>query len=195
MASQDIPPRAPDFVEIYSDVLDSATCRDIITRFEADDRKQPSWSRQSKTPKHRTGMMLSLPDHEDWQDVVDKVGQLVMRRVQDYAERYPALKLSLNSARCKLTHPLLERIEPGQGFDWHIDGSTAGSEKRVLSTILYLATVDEGGETQFAYQGKAVRPAAGMLVIFPPFWTHLHRGATPARGRKYNLTSFVVLPD
>ncbi len=190
-----MPSSAPDFVEIYPGVIDAVTCRDIITRFEADDRKRPSWSRLSDTPKIRTGMMLSLPDHEDWQDVVDKVGQAVMLRVQDYAKRYPAFGMVLKSGNCKLTHPLLERIEPGQGFDWHIDGSRPGSAHRVLSTILYLATIDEGGETQFAYQGKAVRPAAGMLVIFPPFWTHLHRGATPAKDSKYNLTSFVVLPS
>lgn len=193
MAHQDMLSKAPDFVELYSDVLDPATCSDIIARFEADDRKRPSWSHRSKAPKSRSGMMLSLPEYEDWQDVVEKVGQAVMLRVQDYAKRYPAFGMVLNSGPCKLTHPLLERIEPGQGFDWHIDGSKAGSEKRVLSTILYLATIDDGGETEFAYQGKAVRPAAGMLVIFPPFWTHLHRGATPARGLKYNLTSFVVL--
>ncbi|WP_282604883.1 2OG-Fe(II) oxygenase [Pelagibius sp. Alg239-R121] len=194
MSSQDLPPRAPDFVEIYNDVIDGATCRNIIERFENDDRKQPSWSQKSKAPKDRTGMMLCLPDHDDWQDVVDQVGRAVMLRVHDYAKRYPAFGMVLNSGQCKLTHPLLERIEPGQGFDWHIDGNKPGTENRVLSTILYLATIDQGGETQFAYQGKAVRPAAGMLVIFPPFWTHLHRGATPAEGQKYNLTSFVILP-
>ncbi len=195
MSNQEQPPQAPDFVEVYRDVIDQTTCREIIERFEKDERKRPSWGQFSDQPKNRSGMMLCLPEHEDWQDVVDKVGNAVMSRVHDYARRYPSFATVLKSGRCKLTHPLLERIEPGQGFDWHIDGSKPGIENRVLSTILYLATIDDGGETQFAYQGKAVRPAAGMLVIFPPFWTHLHRGATPLQGLKYNLTSFVVLPN
>jgi predicted 2-oxoglutarate/Fe(II)-dependent dioxygenase YbiX len=193
MADLNVPPRAPDFVEVFRDVIDHATCRDIIDRFENDDRKKPSWSQRSGNPSDRSGMMLRIPEYPDWQDVVDRVGNAVMQRVQQYARHYPAFGMVLASGQCKLTHPLLERIDPGQGFDWHIDGNKPGIENRILSTILYLADIDEGGETEFAYQGKAVKPTAGMLVLFPPFWTHLHRGATPSEGRKYNLTSFVVL--
>ena len=133
MVHQDMLPKVPDFIELYSDVLDRGTCSDIIARFEADDRKRPSWSHRSAAPKSRSGMMLSLPEYDDWQDVVEKVGQAVMLRVQDYAKRYPAFGMVLNSGPCKLTHPLLERIEPGQGFDWHIDGSKAGSLDDTLS--------------------------------------------------------------
>jgi hypothetical protein len=38
-----------------------------------------------------------------------------------------------------------------------------------------------------------VKPRAGLLLLFPPFWTHLHRGASPVSAVKYNITNFVVL--
>ena len=31
------------------------------------------------------------------------------------------------------------------------------------------------------------------MLIFPPFWTHLHRGAPPVSEVKYNLTNYLVL--
>jgi len=60
-------------------------------------------------------------------------------------------------------------------------------------TLLYLADIPIGGQTQFAFQMSEVQPQAGSLVLFPPYWTHLHRGVTPEQGTKYNITNFVIL--
>lgn len=49
-----------------------------------------------------------------------------------------------------------------------------------------------GGETQFRYQEVTVAPRAGKLILFPPFWTHEHRGVTLQRGVKYLATTWVV---
>ena len=38
-----------------------------------------------------------------------------------------------------------------------------------------------------------VKPKAGLLLLFPPFWTHLHRGVSPVSAVKYNITNFVIL--
>ena len=70
--------------------------------------------------------------------------------------------------------------------------TSPGTERRVLATILYLTDIEDGGATQFAYQNASVQPAAGALVIFPPFWTHLHRGETPRAGIKYKRHQFPV---
>jgi hypothetical protein len=35
------------------------------------------------------------------------------------------------------------------------------------------------------------RPAQGKLILFPPFWTHVHRGVTLARGVKYIATTWI----
>lgn len=57
----------------------------------------------------------------------------------------------------------------------------------------YLRDIAEGGETEFPFQLQHVKPKAGLLLLFPPFWTHLHRGVSPVSAVKYNITNFVVL--
>jgi hypothetical protein len=183
----------PNFLNIYPDVLTREQCREIIERFDSDSRVKPSWGKNTKNPVNRSGSMLSIGELEDWDDIVSLVNGEIEARIQHYARVFLSFQRVLMTDACVLTRPLLERIVPGQGFDWHSDSSQPGTEKRVLATILYLADINEGGETQFAYQMASVKPMAGGLVIFPPYWTHLHRGATPAEGQKYNLTNFVVL--
>ena len=46
--------------------------------------------------------------------------------------------------------------------------------------------------TDFSYQEVQIRPEAGKLLLFPPFWTHEHRGAVLEKGVKYIATTWVV---
>ncbi len=36
------------------------------------------------------------------------------------------------------------------------------------------------------------QPRAGSLLLFPPYWTHVHRGAPIRSGAKYIMTSFFL---
>ena len=63
---------------------------------------------------------------------------------------------------------------------------------RVLLWMFYLNDVSEGGETEFYYQNKAIRPEQGTLVIAPAFFTHTHRGNKPESNDKYILTSWLM---
>ena len=63
---------------------------------------------------------------------------------------------------------------------------------RVLFFILYLNTVERGGETEFFYQKKCVYPKAGSVVIAPGGFTHTHRGNMPLSHDKYILTSWIL---
>lgn len=62
---------------------------------------------------------------------------------------------------------------------------------RIFLFIIYLNDVEEGGETDFFYQHKSVRPKAGTMVIAPCGFTHTHRGNIPISSDKYILTSWV----
>ena len=62
---------------------------------------------------------------------------------------------------------------------------------RVLLFLIYLNDVEEGGETDFYYQHKSIKPKAGSMVIAPCGFTHTHRGNIPISSSKYVLTSWV----
>jgi hypothetical protein len=63
---------------------------------------------------------------------------------------------------------------------------------RVLLFMYYLNDVDDGGETEFYYQNKAVKPKAGRMVIAPAYFTHTHRGQIPKSNDKYIVTSWLL---
>ena len=61
---------------------------------------------------------------------------------------------------------------------------------RVLTYIIYLNTVDEGGETVF-FGNYKIKPTAGSIVIFPAAWTHPHCGKVPVSDDKYIITGWL----
>ena len=66
--------------------------------------------------------------------------------------------------------------------------------QRVLAVILYLNSVDEGGETVFLTQRRAIQPERGRLAIFPTCHNFIH-ASSAVRGRvaKYDIVNFVSL--
>ncbi|MDB4343231.1 2OG-Fe(II) oxygenase [bacterium] len=59
--------------------------------------------------------------------------------------------------------------------------------------ILYLNSVNQGGETEFLYQSKRIKPKQGRILLFPTSYTHVHRGNPPLKGNKFILTGWVEM--
>lgn len=73
-------------------------------------------------------------------------------------------------------------------FPWHADVLDYASARRFLICMFYLNNNFEGGETEFIPIGGkpySITPEQGKLVMFPPFWTHPHRGCELIEGTKY----------
>jgi hypothetical protein len=183
----------PHFIEAFTGVLSGAECEAIIQRFEQDPRRHPSRTATTDTPLVRSGTMLVLPRYPEWADICRRVSDITRACLDLYASRYPSLKFLAHPENCVINPPIMERIEPGQGYGYHIDAGPGGTHDRLVSGLIYLRDITEGGETEFPYQKLRVPPKAGTLMLFPPFWTHLHRGNSPAKQVKYNLTNYVVV--
>ncbi len=97
----------------------------------------------------------------------------------------------------------LQRYRAGQGgyFHWHSEHFPHPADPqqlslhRVLLWMFYLNDVESGGETEFFYQKKRVKPVQGTMVIAPAGFTHTHRGNTPRSNDKYILTSWLLFQD
>lgn len=181
------------FLMTYADALSRDVCEPIVERFENDARQRPSRTATTDTPKVRTGTQLEIPKFPEWRDVVELVDATIRRHLPDYVEKFPGVRHLAHPDSFTITKALIERIEPGQGYGYHIDAGPPGTEDRFLSTIIYLRDVAEGGFTEFPFQERQIPPQAGTLVMFPPFWTHIHRGVPPISNTKYNITNFLVI--
>lgn len=106
----------------------------------------------------------------------------------DYADSYPALK---QLPEHKIYGNKLQKTRKGEGYHvWHSEHSPDTSD-RILAYIVYLNDVSDGGETEFLYQHKRVKPEKGTVVIWPAGFTHTHRGNPPISNSKYIMTGWV----
>lgn len=70
-----------------------------------------------------------------------------------------------------------QRTEPGGGYHlWHYENASPSFSQRELTWMIYLNDIEDGGETEFMYQKRRIKPTKGTVVIFPAGMTHVHKG-------------------
>ncbi|HQU15624.1 MAG TPA: 2OG-Fe(II) oxygenase, partial [Gammaproteobacteria bacterium] len=133
-----------------------------------------------------TDLVVSGKEH--WKDIDRALFQSLGKVVREFRASFPFFKGPFKDMGYGI-----QRTRPGEHYHWHIDGGSHEFSHRQLVVIWYLNDVEgPGGETEFLYQQTQVRPEEGKLIVFPPFWTHEHRGVTLQRGVKYIATTWVV---
>jgi hypothetical protein len=86
----------------------------------------------------------------------------------------------------------LQRYLPGEGFyHWHSENISIKTSYRQLSWMVYLNTITDQGGTEFKFQNHTETAEVGKVVIWPAFWTHLHRGIPSKTQTKYIATGWV----
>lgn len=179
------------FIFEIEHALAPETCHEMIRRFEDKrDQQYPGRIGQGADRKQsvKRSTDLRISGRPDWQDIDTALMQSLMRAFNEAAQDFPFFAANA----FKDMGYNLQRTEPGEYYHWHVDGGPGPFSQRQLVAIWYLNDVPgPGGETEFAHQEIKVIPQAGKLILFPPFWTHLHRGVTLERGVKYIATTWV----
>jgi len=83
------------------------------------------------------------------------------------------------------------------GTEHHAYHADSGHElvfgpRRIMAVLIYLNTVEEGGETVFLYQNVAVKPVQGRLLLFPTSYSFVHAGRRPISNQKYVIVNFLT---
>jgi len=91
---------------------------------------------------------------------------------------------------------MIKRYRPAarDNFQLHFD-SIYSVANRYLVLLWYLNDVAEGGETRFPQLQLSVRPAAGRLLMFPPYWMFQHEGMPPKSGDKFILSTYLLFGE
>lgn len=185
------------FIAEFPGMVAPEVCEDIIARFERDPSRKPSVVMSGGAVRAaaqiRTGTVLPIERYmdDDWRKVTDELTPILVDAMNRYCGLHPGLQALADAEGLVCTRPMVERVDPGQGFDWHAD-QAAAHRSRVVAGLLYLRTIHDGGHTEFRVQQRKVQPEAGKIVLFPPDWTHVHRGVTPAHERKYVMSFFWI---
>ena len=182
--------KAGSFIFAKANALAQDVCSEMIDRFEKhSDEQYPGRIGQTidhdASVKRSTDLVLSGKPH--WQDLDRELFRSLNLALAEFKQAYPFF-----AGPFKDMGYAIQRTDPGEFYHWHIDGGSHEFALRQLVAIWYLNTLDgQGGETEFQQQAVKITPEAGKLVLFPPFWTHLHRGKTLQTGVKYIATTWV----
>jgi hypothetical protein len=166
-------------------------CNEMIRRFEQLEGEQyPGRIGQTaatdRSIKQSTDLVISGKEH--WKDIDKALFRSLGMAIREFRETYPYFK-----GPFKDSGYAIQRTKPGEYYHWHIDGGSHEFSLRQLVAVWYLNDVPgPGGTTDFSFQNVQIRPEAGKLLLFPPFWTHEHRGAMLEQGVKYIATTWVV---
>lgn len=105
-----------------------------------------------------------------------------------YEREFPSLK---DSGRHSSYFFKMQKTDLREGYHvWHYESANRKDCNHLLTWMLYLNDVEEGGETEFLYQSTRVKPKQGTLLIWPAAFTHTHRGNPPLSNAKYIVTGW-----
>lgn len=185
-------------IAVYDSVLSVRTCQEIIDYFEILRNLNQVYDQTSyaKGPSHVNrkdeSVFLTVPDVlslDKTQPIFREFLDPFWQCYENYTGEYSVLQTAGQHGFYQIR---IQRTDPGGGFhNWHFENYDAITCNRVVTWMLYLNEIEEGGETEFLYLNKRIKPLAGRLVIWPASYTHAHRGNPPLSKSKYIITSWL----
>lgn len=138
--------------------------------------------KEQVNPNTRNTRILNLPPLVDY----DTTWYFIAKALKQYGYRYANQHKAFFQS---MEFPQMLHYPKGQGFYLdHVDSSPG--VQRIFSAILYLNTVEEGGETEFVDIGIKIKPVAGRLAIFPANYMYRHAASVPESGDKFCIVTW-----
>lgn len=183
-----------NFVGIFRNAFSKEYCEQVIKHYEnmaAAGHGQTRFesSGDAKTTRDDTQIFADDIDYVPLRSSIRQFNELFWGKYYPiYEQEFSALK---DSARHTNYAFKVQKTKIGGGYHvWHYESGNREHSIRLLTWILYLNDVEEGGETEFLYYPMRVKPKAGTLIIWPAAFTHTHRGNPPISNEKYIVTGW-----
>ncbi len=181
---------APNFISIYDNALEDYQCDQIIDEFEKNKERQREGFVGNKEIKPESKLSTDITYNINDVSITSEIlSQSLSLNIESYKKENPAIDNVLSKWSC---HPFynVQRYKPGEGyFKQHCEADSPKNAKRVLVWMFYLNSLYEGG-TLFPLYNTGVNAVQGRLVIWPAYWTHLHKGQINYTTTKYIATGW-----
>jgi hypothetical protein len=186
-----------NFIGIFDGYILPAECKKIIEHYENENRFTAKFTRQNLEKvtlleKNDTNKPLVSDNIHIWYDAFKPFFANFDIALKTYIE---STCIDSHYGPLKYTGMKIQKTLPGQGYHvWHIEHGNGGEEsRRVLTYLIYLNDIEDGGETELLHQSVRVKPKTGRILIFPTGFPYVHRGNPPLKGNKYILTSWILV--
>ena len=177
--------RLNDLIQVHENVLTSETCDELISIFESNSDKHEKIDQEGKP---------NFTQFNFTRNRVENIHNLLIKEVFKYRDKYyKYVHQEVFPSSHAFEEFRIKRYNRGgqERFDTHVDVADYLTARRFLSFFWYLNDVEEGGETEFLYQSRRIKPKRGTMVICPSGFTHTHRGNPPLTGNKYMINGWI----
>lgn len=125
----------------------------------------------------------------DWTHESKLLNDITASIVNSYCNKFP--QITMTADKWCIPSWRFKHFPPGYHFsDWHSE-HVHNEPYRIACIILYLSDHDCG--TEF-YDGEVVGSKIGRAMMFPTFWTHMHRGQVcPQNKHRYIMSAYAHL--
>ena len=184
-------------IEEYKNAFPIEYCKKIIDTFEQ--------RAEMQLTEHQTGfknqderIFMDMANHNNMFHVDANLCKFFYQTIMDtyehkYRKKYDSLVSVCQHSPKGMS---VQKTRPHQGYHaWHCENADLVTSSRVMAYTLYLNAVEEGGETEFLYQGVKIKPEPGKLAIFPAYYTHPHRGNPIYKGIKYIVSGWYTFDE
>lgn len=186
-----------DFIGIFENVIPDEVCDETISAYEFLVANGFGLNRQehdkvSKLAKENTSVYISVPHVCNLVEFKhnNTLNQILWNTCfKQYVDKYAILSDGVPKSNfCNK----VQKTEIGEGYHvWHFESSARIASNRIMLYIMYLNDVEEGGETEFLYYPKRIKPKKGTITLIPAGFTHTHRGNPPISNEKYVVTGWI----
>ena len=187
-----------NFIEVFDNAISSEDCKYIIDYMNSSDLMKtgsvntPEGTRVVYEYKISSEMGIDIQDKNPINDII---GISLHHQIEKYKELHPQLaKIERWGVRERYN---LQKYEPNQayfGLHCENEGPNFGIN-RVLVWMFYLNTVTDDGGTYFDNYDLTMNAVEGRCVIWPAYWTHMHRGIVSKTESKYIVTGWFNFID
>ena len=188
--------RIEDFVGIYENAFPKEFCDKVIAYFEDADKAGLTLSRREQdgiSALKKDDVQLYGHDEHNLHNTTTLLGEF---NNIFWGQVYPNYVTNFEVIEGADKHTnytfKIQKTRIGAGYHmWHHEDSSRGTCQRVLVWLVYLNDVHEGGETEFLYYPKRIKPKTGTMLLWPAGFTHTHRGNPPISNTKYIITGWI----
>lgn len=187
-----------NFVGIYENFFSEQFCDSLIEHFEWCNRSNKTYGRpEAERFKKDTSVCLNPSSvqeisfaHPNIQTYVDEFNSVFWDECyKDYSATYSTL--NDYDQHTIYTYKIQKTLPTGGYHLWHCEDGSKLFSRRIGVYLLYLNDVEEGGETEFLYFSKRIKPKKGTMIIFPSNYPWSHRGNPPLSNVKYIMTGWI----
>ena len=196
-----------DFIGVWDNFVPSAFCNDLINWFENWDKQAIIRNEKLDIPRsdpHQTETQAMIGENQfgkrslgrkDLGCMLDTMNGILSSQVNQYLQstlnHYCTTYDSLGSVPLTSWHVKMQQTPEGGGYHvFHHEDGSYNEANRTATWMIYLNEDFEGGETEFFYQKRRIKPTTGTVVIWPAGYTHTHRGNLVLKGTKYIVTGW-----